>query len=85
MSREVQKQRTQAHALLDQLPPEKVAAVRTLLEAMVEPLSGSLALAPLEEEDISSETGSALERSRASLARGEKISHEEILREFEHE
>jgi hypothetical protein len=37
---------------------------------MVEPLSRSLALAPLEEEEITSETAAALDRARASLAHG---------------
>jgi hypothetical protein len=74
--------RQQAHALLDMLPAEKLNAVRSLLEVMVEPLSRSLALAPVEEEDITPETAAALDRARASLARGEGIPHEEILREF---
>ena len=42
----------------------------------------SLALAPVEEEAITAETAAALDRARASLARGEGIPHEEILREF---
>jgi ethanolamine utilization microcompartment shell protein EutL len=75
-------ERKQAHALLDLLPDEKLAAVRTLLEVMVEPLSRSLALASAEEQDLTPETAAALDRARASLARGEGIPHEEILREF---
>ena len=71
-----------AHALLDMLPAEKLNAVRTLLEVMVEPLARSLALAPVEDEEITPETAAALDRARASLARGEGIPHEEILREF---
>ncbi|MGC9998885.1 MAG: hypothetical protein ABSE21_02185 [Bryobacteraceae bacterium] len=74
--------RQQAHALLDLLPAEKLNAVRSLLEVLVEPLERSLALAPVEEEALTSETAAALERARASLARGEGIPHEEILREF---
>jgi hypothetical protein len=74
--------RQQAHALLDLLPAAKLNAVRSLLEAMVEPLACSLALAPAEEEEITPETAEALDRARASLARGEGIPHEEILREF---
>jgi hypothetical protein len=46
------RQRQQAHALLDILPAEKLTAVRSLLEVMVEPLSRLLALAPLEDEEI---------------------------------
>jgi hypothetical protein len=42
----------------------------------------SLAMAPVEEEGITAETAAAVDRARASLARGEGIPHEEILREF---
>jgi ethanolamine utilization microcompartment shell protein EutL len=82
MEPNLNRERRQAHALLDMLPAEKVSAVRSLLEGMVEPLARSLALAPAEEEEITSETAAALDRARASLARGEGIPHEEILREF---
>lgn len=75
-------ERQQAHFLLDALPDEKVSAVRGLLEVMVEPLSRSLAKTPVEEEELTPETAAALDRARASLARGEGIPHEEILREF---
>lgn len=77
-------ERQQAHALLDMLPEEKLTAVRSLLEVMVEPLSlsRSLASAPVEEKEITPETAAALDRARASLARGEGIAHDEILREF---
>jgi len=54
----------------------------SLLEVMVEPLARSLTLTPVEEEEITPETAAALDRARASLARGEGIPHEEILREF---
>jgi hypothetical protein len=49
---------------------------------MVEPLSRSLASAPVEEEEVTPETAAALDRARASLARGEGVAHEKILREF---
>ena len=48
----------------------------------MEPLARSLALAPVEEEEITPETAAALERARASLARGEGIPDDEIRREF---
>jgi hypothetical protein len=82
MEPNLNQERRQAHALLDLLPAAKMHAVRSLLEVMVEPLARSLALAPEEEEEITPETAAALDRARASLARGERISHEEILREF---
>jgi hypothetical protein len=74
--------RRQAHALLDVLSAEKLTVVRSLLEVMAEPLSRSLALAPVEEEEITADTAAALDNARASLDRGEGISHDEILREF---
>ena len=63
--------RHQAHELLDQLDPAQFSAV-----------AHSLAMAPVEVEEITPETAAALDRARASLARGEGIPHEEILREF---
>jgi len=72
----------QAHQLLDQLDAGQLSAVIHLLQVMINPLSHSLASAPLEEEEITPETAAALDRARASLARGEGISHEEMLREF---
>jgi len=75
-------QRQQAHSLLDALPEEKLSAVRGLLDVLVEPLSRSLALAPTEEEELTPEAAASLDRARASLARGEGVSHEEVLREF---
>jgi hypothetical protein len=82
MGTDATQERQQAHALLDMLPQEKLTAVRSLLEVMVEPLSRSLASASLEEEAVAPETAAAIERARASLARGEGISQEDILREF---
>ena len=82
MEPDLNQEREQAHALLDMLPPEKLNAVRGLLEVMVEPLARSLALAPVEEDEVTPETAAALDRARASLALGEGIPHEDILREF---
>jgi hypothetical protein len=82
MEQNLNEERKQAHALLDMLPPDKLTAVRGLLEAMVEPLARSLSRAPVEDEEITPETAAALDRARASLSRGEGVSHDEILREF---
>jgi hypothetical protein len=82
MEPDLNQERREAHALLDMLSAEKLNAVRSLLEVMVEPLARSLALAATEDTDLTPETAAARDRARASLARGEGISHEEILREF---
>ena len=75
-------QRQQAHLLIDVLPEQKLSAVRNLLEVLVEPLSRSLAMAPVEEEELKPETMAALNRASAQLDLGESVSHEELLREF---
>jgi hypothetical protein len=78
-------ERQQAHELLDLLPPEQLDAVRSLLKVMVHPvetLADSLAQAPEETEELSQETIVSITGARASLARGEGIAHEEIMREF---
>lgn len=82
MELDLVQQRQQAHLLLDVLPEEKLFAVHNLLEVMVEPLSRSLAMAPVEDEELTPETMAALNRASASLDRGEGVSHEEMLREF---
>ena len=82
MEPDLVRQRQQAHALIDVLPEEKLSVVRDLLEVLVEPLSRSLAVALVEEEELTPETVAALNRASASLDRGEGVSHEEILREF---
>lgn len=75
--------RQHAHQLLDRLGPEQFTAVAQLLAVLApEPFAASLSRAPVEEEEITAETSAALDRSRASLARGEGIPHDEILREF---
>ena len=87
MELDVTHERLQAHALLDMLPAGKINVVRSLLEVMVESgsaehLSRSLALAPVDDKELTLETAASLDRARASLARGEGIPHDEILREF---
>lgn len=86
MEPDLARQRQQAHALLDLLPAEKLNAVRRVLEVMVDPsgdpLARSLANATVDTEPVSAEEAAALDEAHASIARGEGIPHEEILREF---
>ena len=80
MAHDIGNEKKQAHELIERLPPTQLSAVVVLLEAMLDP--AALANAPAEEEEITPETAAALDRARESLARGEGIPHEEILREF---
>jgi hypothetical protein len=74
--------RQRAHQLLDQIDGAQFDAIVGLLEVMVKPSARSLALAPVEEDEITPETAAVLDHASASLARGEGIPHEEVLLEF---
>jgi hypothetical protein len=72
-----------AHELIDKLDPAQVSAVVPLLQFMLlDPVSRSLAAAPMEQEAVSPEEAAALDRARASLDSGQGVSHEDVLREF---
>lgn len=71
-----------AYELIEQLAPIQLAALIELLETMIDPVARSIANAPVEEEQILPETAAELDAARASIARGEGTSHEEILRQF---
>lgn len=75
-------QNEQAHELIDQLEPGQLRAVVHLLEVMIDPLAYSIANASVEDEEILPQTADELDAAHASIARGEGIPHEEILRQF---
>jgi hypothetical protein len=77
-----QEQRQQAHMLLNAVPDGEIPKIRSLLASMVTPLAVALANAPVDDEPLSAEEEEELAESRESLARGEGIPHEEILKEF---
>ena len=72
----------QAHELIERLSNGQASAVVGLLEAMLDPVSVALANAPYDDEPVSEGEAREIAEARASLARGEGISHDEVLREF---
>jgi len=82
METDIVHEREVAHSLLDALPHNKLSAVRSLLEVMVEPTTGTFADAPYEDEELNKETSVELATARASLAASRGIPHKEILSEF---
>jgi len=74
--------RQHAHELIDRMAPGQVAAVVGLLEIMLDPLARTLASAPYDDEPVSEEEAREAEASKASLARGGGIPHEDVLAEF---
>jgi hypothetical protein len=74
--------RQEVHALIDHLRPAQLTAVRDLLESMLDPVSRSIALAPIDDEPLTPEDCAALDRAHEWLKHNEGIPHEEVLAEF---
>jgi hypothetical protein len=75
-------ERQEAHAFLDQLPPEKLSAVRGLLERMLDPIDRKLALAPFDDEPETEEQRLAAAIAVESLDRTGGVPMEAVLADF---
>ena len=75
--------RQEVHALIDHLRPAQLAAVRELLESIVDPVSRAIALAPDDDEPLTPEDCAAIDRAMEWFKHNEGIPHEEVLAEFE--
>jgi hypothetical protein len=76
-------QRQQAHAYLDRLPPDQLAAVCNLIETMLaDPVSLALANAPDEDEEISEEEERAVARSREWFKNNQGDTLEDVAAEL---
>ena len=72
----------QAHELIDRITTTQASAIVTLITAMLDPVERALANAPYDDEPVSEEEARDVAEARAAIARGEVISHEEVLAEF---
>lgn len=71
------------HQLIDQLPTEQVtAALRYMHYRCADPVLLSLLNAPPDDEPYTDEQRQRDAEAGASIAAGDGISHEEVLREF---
>jgi ethanolamine utilization microcompartment shell protein EutL len=75
-------ERQQAHALLDMLPVEKLNAVRSLLEVMVDPVSRALANAPVDDEPTTEDEERAVAEAREWLKNNPGIPFEQVVTEI---
>ena len=82
MNVDTRQTRRQARALLDFLPPDKLSAIRELLAALVDPVQRALALAPLEDEEITEEEERDVAEAREWLKHNKPVPMEEILADF---
>lgn len=75
-------ERQHAHAFLDRLPDDQLSAVRGLLETMLSPLDRKLALAPIDDEQLTPDEAAAIQAGIASLEQNSGIPMEEVLADF---
>jgi len=73
MEPNLNREREQAHALLDLLPPAKLGAVRSLLEVMVDEDDG---------DELSEDDRAAIQAGIDSLDKNGGIPMEEVLADF---
>jgi hypothetical protein len=71
-----------AHELIERLPPTQVAAVVGLLEAMLDPVSRSIANAPIDDEPLTAEDEKALDEASEWLRHNKGIPHKQVLAEL---
>ena len=74
--------RQHAYELIDQLPETQLAGLVHLLETIVEPVSYSLANAPIDDEPFTEEDRQAIAKAQEWLRHNEPIPHEQVLAEF---
>jgi hypothetical protein len=75
-------QKQQAHVMLDLLAPEKLSAVVSLLEVMLDPVDRAIANAPVDDEPVTGEEAKAIEEAREWLQHNKGIPHEQVLAEL---
>lgn len=72
---EIEVTKSQAHALVDRVPPEQLDAAIQLLTNLISP--------PVDDEPITADDRRRIAEGRAALARGEQgLPMEELLAEF---
>jgi hypothetical protein len=83
MNRDSDATRRELHGLVEKLPPDQVSAALQYLHFLcADPVLLSLLNAPPDDEPYTDQQRAEDAQAAASIARGEDISHEEILREF---
>ena len=75
-----------AHELIDRMPPNQVAAVVGVLEAILDPVSDPVSIAlsnaPIDDEPVSAAETREIADSRDLSARVRGVSHDEVLSHF---
>jgi hypothetical protein len=69
------------HRLIDELPDEEAEQVLRALQRP-DPVRGAIDLAPEDDEPLSDDERASIREARAAVARGDVISHDELLRQI---
>jgi hypothetical protein len=70
------------HALIDQLAPAQLAALETILQSMLDPLSRKLAMAPFDDEPLTEEDRRAIAEADEWSKHNAPIPIEDVLADF---
>lgn len=71
--------RVHVHALIDQLAPVQLAALETLLQSMLDPLSRKLALAPFDDEPLTEDERQSIAEADEWRRNNNPIPLEDVL------
>ncbi|HEV2201942.1 MAG TPA: hypothetical protein VGR73_19150 [Bryobacteraceae bacterium] len=74
--------RQHVHALIDLLPPVPLAALETILQSMLDPLSRKLALAPIDDEPFTEGDRQAVAEADEWRKHNQPIPLEDVLADF---
>ena len=74
--------RHHVHALVDQLPPVQLAAIETLLQSMLDPISRKLALAQIDDEPFTEEDRQAVAEADEWSKHNAPVPLEDVLSDF---
>jgi len=84
MAQKSNREKQQAHELIERLGPKQVSAVVGLLEALLDPVSRAITNAATDDEPESERERQAVAESKAWFERqgGQGITQEEVLADF---
>jgi hypothetical protein len=83
MSTEItQRQKLQAHGMIERLAPEKLCAVVGLLEVLLDPLDRALAAAEVDDEPVTGDELREIEATREWFEHNEGIPFEQVVTEL---
>ena len=75
-------QKQHAHVMIDLLAPDKLTAVVSLLEVMLDPVARTLANAPIDDEPLSAGKALSLDEASEWLKYNKAIPHDQVLAEL---